>query len=279
MQEFRAQHYLEALAEISDESLDLGKSAIAMAGVLHDARNLDRYIHHLNKINEDVAARHKALIDGGARDDAGTRLAALKFVLSDGCSYCLCADTDEIFDVADIIRVVDSRKGSASVIGILYMQAAHAQGWAIEGLRFPSYFLCRIEAGGQIFLFDPARQCKIMQAHDLRALVKEKLGAAAELSSDYLKPLSQREILIHVFNMIKSRQIEMGDYEAALRTLGVMRLVDPKEHRLWLDCGVLQVKTGDFAAARLNLDAFIAHAPHGRDRHEAMLLRDEIATV
>lgn len=279
MHEFRAQRYLEALSVLQDETIDLGLSAVAMAAVLHKYRSLDRYINHLNTIADEVGMRHKALMSGGAQDDAGTRLAALKFVLSDTYDYRLCDEGAEIFDAADIVRVIDSRKGCAAVICILYMRTAQVQGWEIEGLRFPSYFLCRIGGGSQRIIFDPAQGCKALAAHDLRALVKEKKGADAELSAGYLVPPERREILIHVFNMIKSRQIEMGDYAAALETISIMRQVDPQEYRLWLDCGVLYMKTGEFRAARADLEAFVAQAPAGRDRHEAMLLLDEIRNL
>lgn len=279
MHEFRAQRYLEAVSDAADDMVDLGLSAIAMAASLHKYRSLERYINHLNTIADEVGMRHKALISGGAHDDAGTRLAALKFVISDTYDYHLCDEGAEIFDATDLVRVIDGRRGCAVAISILYLRTAQVHGWEIEGLRFPSYFLCRIGGGSQRIIFDPAQGCKVMAAHDLRALVKEKKGEKAELSAGYLLPLGRREILIHIFNIIKTRQIEMGDYASALETISVMRQVAPQEYRLWLDCGVLYMKTGNFRAARADLEAYVGVAPVGRDRHEAMLLLDEIRNL
>lgn len=270
------QRYLEALAVCADEDVDLGKAAVFMAGYLHKNRHLERYIHHLDVLAENVGDRYRLLLSQGAADDAGVCLAALKFGVSEENGYRVLDRYSEVFDGADIIRVIDERAGISGVLALLYARTGIALGWDIAVLRFPDYYVCRLERGGQRFIFDPAEGCKVMAAHDLRALLKARIGASAELSSDYLVPVSRKDFLIQIFNIIKSRQIECSDYDGALETIAVMRLVAPKEIRLWFDCGVLLLKTGDYSAARSELQAFVRVAPEGSDRGEALLLLDEI---
>lgn len=276
MHDFKAQRYLETLSVLPDYKIDLGMAAIAMSAVLHKHRSLQRYIHHFDVLADEVGMRHRALIAEGAPDDAGTALAAMKYVIGDVYGYVLAGKDAEVFDVADPVRVIDTRIGCAAVISLFYLRCGQIHGWDVEGLAFPHYFLCRISGGGQRIIFDAAHGCHPMQAYELRALVKEKAGEKAELLSNYLLPLSARDVLVHVFNIIKTRQIEMGDYAAALQTIGVMRQVHPDEYRLWMDCGVLSMKLGDFRTARADLEAFIARAPDGRNRRDAVLLLDEI---
>lgn len=276
MQDFDARNYLDFLSSCGDEQIDLGLAAVAMSCALHPGRSALRYVNHLSGLVGDVQSRFEALREESAQDDAGTRLAALKYVLCDMYDYHASADGVEPLEAADPVRVIDERRGYAAVVCLLYMHVARSMRWEIEGLRFPKYFLCRIEAGGQRLIFDAAQGCRLMEAQDLRALVKEKVGAEAELSSSYLEPVGDRALLIHIFNKIKARQIEMGDYAGALETLSVMRRCDPEEYRLWLDSGVLYVKTGQVEEAQRDLSAFVDVAPAGRDRQDALLLLDEI---
>jgi regulator of sirC expression with transglutaminase-like and TPR domain len=149
-------------------------------------------------------------------------------------------------------------------------------GWQVDGLMFPHYMLCRIEQNGVRLVFDPAQQCRLMAAHDLRALVKKTLGPHAEISVAYSQELSRREILIHLQNQIKLRYIEMGEYPKALSVVSQMRALDPQEYRLLLDAGVLYAKTNNAIAAVRALEDYIAQVPSGRDRQEALALLHEI---
>jgi len=51
-------------------------------------------------------------------------------------------------------------------------------------------------------------------------------------------------------NNAKLRQIEGEDYLGALKTVEVMRLLDPNEYRLLFDAGVLYARTHQVMALR-----------------------------
>ena len=115
-----------------------------------------------------------------------------------------------------------------------------------------------------------------MAASDIRSIVKAALGDSAELSASYFEPVSNRDILINQYNFIKSHQIEISDYEGALQTIEVMRLVAPGEFRLLLDAGVLYSRTGQNEKAIPALETYIERAPDHNDRYDAELLLEHI---
>lgn len=263
-------------SDIPDDELDLGKLALALVAPDHEGVCVNKYESHLDKIASETAIRHAELISAGANDDVSARLAALKYALSVVHDYRLDDIDHEILESADIMRVIDRGSGSRCAISLLYMIAARAQGWAIEGLRFPDYFLCRMEKDGERLIFDAGQSCKILEAHDLRAIVKETLGDAAELSSDYLVGLGARASLIHLCNFIKIRHIEMGDYRFALDIILRMLVIDPDEYRLMFDAGVLHARLNENEAAINCLNEYIERAPDHHDREEARLLLGEL---
>ena len=274
--DFNAQDYISECALKSKEAIDLAGVCIAMIYHDHDGLSVDRYFNHVTKISNEVGRRFKELIKAGSEDDCGTRLAALKYVISDIHDYQVDSDHYEILEGADIIRVIDRGRGCSTAVSVLYMDAARKQGWNIEGLNLPARFLCRLEFQGERLIFDPSLSCRVMEAHNLRALVKQALGDGAELSTEYLRGLDVRETAVHLCNHIKHRRIEMGEYKRALSLIDKMMVLAPDEYRLLLDAGVLLVRTGNYSRARECLEAYIETAPSEFDKQDALMLLSDL---
>ena len=264
--------YLETLPEIEDHDIDLGLAALSISARSHPKRSMDRYINHIEQIRQKTGERFNELLEAGADDSAGTRLAALKHVIYDEYGYDGNRENYENIDNADLVEVIDKRKGLPVALAILYMCAAEAQGWDVQGLNFPAHFLLRIEYGGERLIFDPFNACSVMEAPELRQLLKSLAGEGAELSASFYETISKRDILIRLQNNIKLRLIEYGDYNAALETIEMMRKIDPGEFRLLLDAGVLYARTGKPKTAIPLLEDYINKAPNIRDREEAALI-------
>jgi regulator of sirC expression with transglutaminase-like and TPR domain len=273
---FDPQDYISRLSGMSDDQIDLGLAALALAAAQQSGISVERYVHHLKKLCEDVAQRHVELLSGGAKDDVETQLAALKHTLSDKYAYTGDRETYNDIQNASLIRVIDRAKGLPVALSILYICAGVAQGWHVVGLDVPGHFVCRIEKNGRRLIFDPFEDCKTLEAPDLRLLVKTAVGSHAELSSEYFNPASNREILLRLQNNIKFRQIEIEDYKGALEVVKLMRLVDPYEYRLLLDEGVLYAKVDETKSAIEALEGYIKLAPNNRDRQQAAMLLLEL---
>lgn len=267
---------LQDIGGQKDESIDLARTALYLAAVEQPGLILDRYESHLNILSKEVRERHVALLEAGAEDVAETRLAALKHILVDKYDYNGDSETYDDLQNASLTRVIDRRKGMPISLAILCIQIGRNLGWAIHGLNIPGHFVCRMDFGAGRLIFDPFNKCGLLQAADLRQLVKKSLGPNAELSTTYYEPASNRTILVRLQNNIKLRRIEAEDYEGALRTVEGMRAIDPAEYRLLLDAGVLYARTNKLQSAIETLEAYIAKAPGDRDRAEAAVLLQQL---
>lgn len=273
---FDPEVHLKKIAGQEDAEIDLGLAALALCAPAHAGRSIQRYQHHLEALPDEVAARHKELLEAGAEDDAGTQLAALKHILSDQYDYKGDDGPDETLQKADMMQVIDNRAGLSIAIGILYIGTARALGWLIEGLNTPGRFLCRIERAGQRLVFDPGSGAKTLEAQDLRWMIKKHLGEQAELSAAHFEGLSNRDILIRLQNTIKYRLIDSEDYDGALQVIEEMRLIAPGEYRLLLDAGVLYARVNKHMAAIRALEGYIEKTPNAQERYEAGLILDHI---
>ncbi len=273
-------HILDQAGKSEDSDIHLTDTALAMAALDSSALSIERYQHHIKKLIADVAARHASLISEGAKDNAETQLAALKYVISDVHGYEGDEENYDDLQNANLIRVIERRKGMPIALALLYVHVGAAQGWDVTSLNFPAHVICRLEKsgekGGQRVLFDPFHQAKILQAADLRRLLKEHLSSEAELATEYYEPASKREMLIRLQNNVKLRQIEGEDYFSAVKTIEIMRRIDPDEYRLLLDAGVLYARTNQTMAAVEALEKYIDCAPSKADQHDALLLLQQI---
>lgn len=249
--------------------------ALALAAIDRPGVSIGRYIHECEKMAARVAAVYAARPDPS---DGGPlpMLDALRAVIAGELGYDGDSESYDRLDNANIMHVIDSRKGLPITLSILYIYAGRAQGWDVKGINFPGHFFARIDAAGQRVLFDPFAGGRVLEAHDLRAILKRTSGPAAELSATFLEPASTRDILIRLQNNLKFRLIAAEDYEAALRVVEVMRLIDPQEPRLLLDAGVLYARLEQTKAAITALEAYIEKAPRALDRHDAFLLLEEL---
>ncbi len=262
-----------------DADINLLHVCLAFAAYEHPGISIDRYLNHIDKLVVDVGDRYISLLNAGAKDDAGTQLAALKHILYDREGYTGDAQTYNDLQNADLMRVIDRRKGMPIALSILYIHVGRANGWELDGLNFPGHFLCRLQKDSARLIFDPFQNCTLMEAHDLRALIKKMQGERAELSADYYKPCSNRDMAFRLQNNIKSRLIEAEEYEHALSLVERMRLLDEGEYRLYLDAGVLYMKTGRLKEAKAILEKYMHATPNAVDRMDAQALLNELVDV
>jgi regulator of sirC expression with transglutaminase-like and TPR domain len=269
--------YIKGLVDIPDGDVDLAMAALALSTLDHEGVSVGRYVHHLERLSQDVQAAYQKAMQDGAQDNAHLRLKVLTGVLGDDYGYCGDVSYYDDLQNASLVRVIDRAKGLPITLSILYIHAARAQGWDIAGLNLPGHFVCRLEMDGERLIFDPFHGGEVLDAPDLRSLVKKVLGPSAELSSAYYEDTSNREILVRLQNNIKNRKIDVEDYAGALVHVQRMLMIDPDEYRLHLDAGVLYAKVDQTRAAIDALVAYIERAPYDGDRREAELLLQELA--
>jgi regulator of sirC expression with transglutaminase-like and TPR domain len=260
--------YLRGLAGQGDRPLDLAEAALVLAALQRPRVGIERYRHHLQLIARDVGA---ASADAG--DVAGCA-ASLSQVLFGTYGYAGDQLTYDDLQNANLMRVIDRRKGLPVALGILAIHAGRAQGWAMSGLAFPGHFLIRLERRGERLVLDPFNRGRICGAAELRELLKSIGGTNAELDASHHADVSDREILLRLQNNIKLRLVQSGRPEPALEILGRMLLFAPEQAHLWQEAGMLNARLGNLRAGIAALEESLARErSHAARHHTALLLQ------
>jgi regulator of sirC expression with transglutaminase-like and TPR domain len=177
---------------------------------------------------------------------------------------------------ANLMRVVDRRKGLPVTLGILYIHAARAQGWDIAGLAFPGHFLVRLADDAGRVIVDPFHSGQICGAAELRELLKAASGQDTELLPEHYMAVSDRDVLLRLQNNLKARLLQAQHHERALAVIETMLMLAPDLAELWREVGMLHRHLGNMRAAGAALEQYIVRAPEGSARHQAAAILQQL---
>ena len=243
---------LRAVGTLADDEIDLADAALLLGALDLPGTSLDRYRTHVSRLGEDVAA----LAHVG--EPLERRRRHLNAVLFEAHGYAGDTESYDAPENANLLQVIDRRGGLPVSLGILYIHAARAQGWAVDGLAFPGHFLVRMDEGDRRVIVDPFHQGQALEAGHLRGLLKQFQGADAELDPVHYAPVSNRAILLRLQNNIKSRALQAGDGARAVAILERMLLIAPDAGGLWYELGVVRAKLGTIKGAVEALERSLA---------------------
>ncbi len=269
-----------ALGHVSsqaDEAIDVADVALVLASFDHPASDLKIYRDHLREIAEAV---HTAVLESGFDvDNPGPEEMAevLSQVISRDFTYTGDEDSYNDLDNANLMRVIERRRGLPVALGILYLAAARAQGWVAAGLNFPGHFLVRLESrDGRRTIIDPFYSGRVMESRALRELLKLVRGTAVELDSTHYRPVSNRDVLIRLQNNVKTRRMELNEIGGALEAVTAMQVLDPGNASLWREAGVMHMRLGHLKHAVEAFEGFVARTPEGADKRKIAQVIEEL---
>ncbi|UCH74985.1 MAG: transglutaminase family protein [Rhodospirillales bacterium] len=261
-----AETLLRRVGRDAANTIDIAGVALVLAGLDRPGVPLARYHDHLDLLAEDL---RRASADA---ESIEARILAVREVLFAAYGYEGDRRTYDDLQNANLMRVIDRRRGLPVALGILCIHAARAQGWEIGGLAFPGHFLLRMDHLGQRAILDPFAKCAPQTASDLRALLKAQGDESAELRPEHHHAVSDRTVLVRLQNNIRLRQSRSGDQKAAARTLERMLWIAPDDKMMWREKALLDAQLGRIDTAVAALEEYISRETLDGPRHDAALL-------
>lgn len=266
----QCERFLREVGAMQSPMLPIAEAALALASFDRPRVALARYSRHLDALAYDVGRRAAGAADLAARANALNEMILLKHGYSgDELTY------DDLQN-ANLMRVIDRRRGLPVALGILYLGTARAQGWEAVGLGFPGHFLIRLSQGGERLILDPFHGGRVLDAAALRELLKAIAGHEVELLPDHYAPVGDREVLLRLQNNLKSRLLQAQRNEDAARVIETMRMLAPDLPDLAREAGLIHAQLGNMRAAMRAIEEFIALAPDGPARHQAAVVLQQL---
>ena len=154
-------------------------------------------------------------------------------------------------DNADVIAMAERRKGIPVALGVFYLHAARRCELAVWGVDFPGHFLLRIETREGPLALDPFSEGRVVLPSELsrRALRAGLTPDVAGRLDLLMAPTSDRSVLIRLQNNIFARTQAAKDWPRAERSALRRALLNPDDHRPWLDVAAAREGQGALAGA------------------------------
>ena len=263
---------LEAIGELPDSEIDIADAAVQLARIDTPDADWQSARAHLSLIARD-AVRHAGEV---ASDDLRAQAQALARLIAGRYRYRGDSDTYDDPANANLIRVIERRKGLPVSLGIIWLHAAHASGWGAHGVDFPGHFLVALAGRGEQLVLDVFSGGTTMDARDLRVLIKQFEGDKAELQPGLLRPMSPRAVLVRLQNNIKGRRLAAGDLKGALDCTENMLRIAPDSSLLWREAALMNQRLDRVSAALRCFERFLKLVPQGDAASRVRAAMDEL---
>ena len=236
-----AQSFLTDIGGGADGGFPLLEAALACAVHEDPSRDPDQ----VRSLADDAVNRLKARLKRESPEEALAETMAGDMQLSgDLLTYDSPQNTD-------VICVAERRKGLPVTLGIFYLDAARRAGLDVKGVDFPGHFLLRIETGEGPLALDPFSEGRVVLPSELtrRALHAGLTPNVAERLEALMAPASDRAVLIRLQNNVFARAVAARDFPRAERSALRRGLIDPTDHRPWIDVAAAREGQGALAGA------------------------------
>lgn len=238
------------LGLVDDEEIILDVAALELSALDHPGAGLEP---------------HKAVlldIFNGVRADQGevepvAQARALVRVIHGQFGFSGDAQTYDAPLNADMIRVIDRRRGLPVSLAILYVAAARRLGWTADALNTPGHVLIRIGSEGEAIVVDPFSDGAIVAGGALARLVSQGENPLVGTAADAIEPMTNRMVLVRLLLNQVSRAELAGDHDRACTLLERVTTIAPACVQGWWHLARLRLGHGHNSAARDSLVAML----------------------
>jgi regulator of sirC expression with transglutaminase-like and TPR domain len=244
-------HNITHLGLLDDETLELDDAALELAALDHPGVDISLYRGRLDMLSREVAEAGTAARTPLARAELLSRILVEEHGFrGDTVDYDNPAN-------ADLIAVLERKRGIPVSLSILYVAMARRTGWSADALNTPGHVLVRIGSEAAPILVDPFNGGRIVDGDSLAELLSRVFGTDVTPSAEHLQPMSNRAVLVRLLTNQASRALQAGNAERALILYGRMTVVAPSFGHLWWERARLEIGLGDKTAARGSLSAML----------------------
>lgn len=237
------------LGLIEDEEILLDQAALALARLDNPNVDIGPLQSMLDAMAEQLWARRSAAANS---IDQAVLLASV--IHGNFDLHGAAEDYDDPAN-ADLIQVLQRKRGMPIALSIIYVALARRVGWQASGLNMPGHLLVLVGEQPHGVIVDPFNGGTVMDAQAMTDL-RKRFGATGP-EHDAVATLSSRAMLVRLLLNQATRARAAKKFERALIVYERMTTIAPLFSHLWWDRAELEREMGHIAAARTSLNAML----------------------
>jgi len=259
---------LTRIGLLDDDDIVLDEAALELALVDHPDAESGSYQDVLEAITVRLEAAGATIVEPAEQAEQLAR------ILSDEFGFLGDRETYDDPANADLIRVIDRRRGLPVSLSILYVAAARRLGWMANVLDVPGHVLVLLGGEAAPVIVDPFHGGERVGQDRLVALLSagrpDDAGAVRHVAA-----MPNRAVLVRLLLNQATRAERAGRGRRALDLYRRMTMIAADHGHAWWERARLELIDGDVPAARQSLVSLleITRDPDLRDRVTEMLSR------
>lgn len=240
---------LNRLGLVDEEEIALDGAALSLARLDHQGTDLASYHDLLD------AMETRLDVVGGDAETPAERADALAAVLAGEFGFA--GDTKTYDDPAnaDLISVLDRRRGLPVSLSILWVAMARRLGWRADVLDVPGHVLVVIGAEAVPVIVDPFAGGARVGPERLVALLEAFVGTGRAVT--HVAAMPNRAVLVRLLQNQASRAEQAGKGRRARELYVRMTTMAPTYPHAWWERARLELVDHEIVAARGSLSAML----------------------
>ncbi len=243
-----------------DSSIDLVGAALAIASTEYPSLDAPYYIGRLESLAQRVRSRMRS------NPTARETIALLNRVLFDEDG--LRGNLDNYYDPRNsfLNDVLDRKLGIPITLSVIYMDVARRVGFPVAGTGMPGHFLLKHYdvMSGEIVI-DPFHRGRIVGSTECQQQLDEIYCGQVELQPEFLKAVSQREILTRMLNNLRQIYFTQKNLSKGLAVLDLLLAIPPPSPDLLRERGLVRLSLDQLLGAARDFGAYLQARPDAPD--------------
>ncbi|MGB5831279.1 MAG: transglutaminase-like domain-containing protein [Thiohalocapsa sp.] len=271
----RVQQQIAALANQSDDSIDLCAAALTISSLFQRDAEPETSIAQLDLLA--AAARARVPED----TDLLRRVSALNDFLFEELGFT--GNHDDFYDPRNsfLDQVLERRLGIPISLSLVYCELASRLGMPAYGVSFPAHFLVRVGRGATALVLDVYAGGVALPEEELDRRLADLYGEGAvtiRSRPSLLRPAGKREILVRMLRNLIGVYRARGDDANLLEALSAALNLTPDLPDELRQRGLLYRELGYAPAARADLHHFVKVSDNAEQIASVSEVIDAMAT-
>ena len=176
-----------------------------------DARHPRSCAGFARSLPEHISPKSKTRCSPRHRSSSASAMAPARFPRCSPAASAMTATALNYDDPrnADLVSVIDRRRGLPVALGILYIHAARAAGMVAAGLNTQGHFVVRLAHRQDDVTIDPFNGGVVRRS---RRICRRRTATAADVG--LAQPVSDTDVLLRLQNNLKLRALDQGNTRA-----------------------------------------------------------------
>ena len=266
-----------SIAQCNDAEIDLGLGALLIAKDAYPELDTSTYMEQLSRMALEVKEQI------GETTEPSRQIAQLNHYLFEEKAFK--GNQDDYYNPRNsyLNDVLERKLGIPITLSVVYIETSKRIGLPIAGVGFPGHFIVKHQGDHLETYIDPFHGGRILSDDTLREQLETVFQQPTPLQPEFLRQVSNREILARILRNLKQIYFKEKAYARAISASERITLLLPDFAQEHQDLGYLYYKTHAYGKSLTSFQEYLRISGNAPDRAEIEenigLLRKQVARL